>query len=213
MYTLMFRIVRNQSNSRDEVRRRHPTNRFLGKKILEFLKKEKYQYCTAGLGGGVLEEGGGRSPALVCRFVCPGAKESLFSCSCTTAEPCSSRQQSTFLKKKKKSKNKKKKQQTSPCALSSIPPLLPNTYPTLFCPSCPLARSEVETCVSLHLHGRERKKSEVRSLPPPPLPLPSLPAEESRQTGAEHGTFINPRQIAKNPLHTRCCLQRGERGR
>lgn len=27
-----------------------------------------------------------------------------------------------------------------------------------FCPSCPLARSEVETCVSLHLHGREREK-------------------------------------------------------
>lgn len=105
---------------------------------------------------------------------------------------------------------------TFPFFLSSIPPLLSNTYPTLFCPSCPLARSEVETCVSLHLHGRERKKSEVRSLPPPFLrpPLPSLPAEESRQTGAEHGTFINPRQIAKNPLHTRClCLQRGECGR
>lgn len=130
--------------------------------------------------------------------------ESLFSCSSTTVDPCSSRQQSTFLFK------------NFSFFLSSIPPLLSNTYPTFFCPSCPLARSEVETCVSLHLHGRERKKSEVRSLPPPFLrpPLPSLPAEESRQTGAEHGTFINPRQIAKNPLHTRwLCLQRGECGR
>lgn len=70
----------------------------------------------------------------------------------------------------------------SPFFLSSIPPLLPNTYPTLFCPSCPLARSEVETCVSLHLHGRERKKSEVRSLSPPLhfLILPSLPSPQRR---------------------------------
>lgn len=41
-----------------------------------------------------------------------------------------------------------------------------------FCPSCPLARSEVETCVSLHLHGEKGRKvksdlSLSYSLPPP----------------------------------------------
>ena len=83
---------------------------------------------------------------------------------------------------------------------SSSPSSLPNTYPTLSCPSCPLARSEVETCVFPAPAWRERKKSEVRSLP---LALtPPLPAEASRQTGASHGTFINPRQIAMNPLHS-----------
>lgn len=50
-----------------------------------------------------------------------------------------------------------------------------------FCPSCPLARSEVETCVSLHLHGKKgRKVKSDLSLSPSP---PSL-QRESRQTGA-----------------------------
>lgn len=75
----------------------------------------------------------------------------------------------------------------------------PNTYPTLSAPSCPLARSEVETCVSLHLHGGERKKSEVRSLASPPC------RGGSRQTGAVHETFINPRQRAESLLNGPHC--------
>lgn len=65
---------------------------------------------------------------------------------------------------------------------------------------------------------RERKVKSDLSLsplsppsPPPPPSLP-LPAEESRQTGAERGTFINPGQIAMNPLHIRRHRLIGGRG-
>lgn len=61
--------------------------------------------------------------------------ESLFSCSCNTVDPHSSRKQSTF-------------------SLSFFKPssffFSPKYLSHPFCPSCPLARSEVETCVSLH---------------------------------------------------------------
>lgn len=42
-----------------------------------------------------------------------------------------------------------------------------------FCPSCPLARSEVETCVSLHLHGEKGRKVKSDLSLSPSLP-PSL---------------------------------------
>lgn len=158
--------------------------------------KKMYQYCSY---EGSVYEGGNikqaafifQSSALVCWFVCPGAKEwvSVFFLVHYCWSPLIQETVHFF-------KNFSFLSFSPPRRSSS--PSLPNTYPTLFCPSCPFARSEVETCVSLHLHGRERKKSEVRSLPPLSLTLPS---EESRQTGAEHGTFINPRQIAMNPLH------------
>lgn len=74
---------------------------------------------------------------------------SLFSRSCTAAvDPHSSQKHFNVL--------------FIPLSLNPPPPLLsspsfPNTYPTplsfffsFFIPSCPLARSEVETCVSLH---------------------------------------------------------------
>lgn len=69
--------------------------------------------------------------------------ESLFSCSCNTVDPHSSRKQSTF-------------------SLSFFKPssffFSPKYLSHPFCPSCPLARSEVETCVSLHLRGEKGRK-------------------------------------------------------
>lgn len=92
-------------------------------------------------------------------------------------------------------------------------PIPPSSAPLVLLPG--VKWRHVFPCTCMEEKGR-KVKSDL-SLSPPPFPrppLPSLPAEESRQTGAEHGTFINPRQIAKTPLHTRwVCLQPGECGR
>lgn len=45
-----------------------------------------------------------------------------------------------------------------PSSSSSFFSFFPKYLSHPFCPSCPLARSEVETCVSLHLHGEKGRK-------------------------------------------------------